>query len=104
MLKHIAQHGILGSMAEESAVSSSSSVTSDGELPEEYFAEYSSLVRPYQDKPLAKEDIPWKTKTNLTQMGSLRDTCRADTKEPWLWIALSILYHLACVLSDENAR
>ena len=35
MLKHIVQRGILGSMAEESIVSSSSSITSDGELSEE---------------------------------------------------------------------
>ena len=40
-------------MAEESVVYSSSSVTSDGELSEEDLAKYSSLVRPYQDKPLA---------------------------------------------------
>ena len=51
-----AQLGILGSMAEESAVFSSSSVTSDGELSEGDLAEYSSLVRPYQDEPLAGED------------------------------------------------
>ena len=36
-------------MAEESVVSSSSSVTSDGELSEEDLDEYSSHVRPYQD-------------------------------------------------------
>ena len=30
--------------------------TSDGELSEEELAEYSSLVRPYQDEPLAGED------------------------------------------------
>ena len=68
MLKHIVQRGILGSMAEESVVSSSSSVTSNGQLSEEDLAEYSSLVRPYQDKPLAREDT---TKTNSMQMGSL---------------------------------
>ena len=51
MLKHIVQRGTLGTMAEESVVSSSSSVTSDGELSEEDLAKYSSLVRPYQDKP-----------------------------------------------------
>ena len=55
MLKHIAQCGILGSKAEESIVSSSSSVTYNGELSEEELAEYSSLVRPYQDEPLAGE-------------------------------------------------
>ena len=43
-------------MAEESAVSSVSSVVSDRESSEEDDAEYSSLVRPYQDEPLAGED------------------------------------------------
>ena len=56
MLKHIAQRGILGSMNEGSVVFSSSSVTFNGELSEEDLAEYSSLVRPYQDEPLAGED------------------------------------------------
>ena len=31
--------------------------TSDGELSKEDLAEYSSLVRPYQDEPLAGKDI-----------------------------------------------
>ena len=43
-------------MAEGSAVSSVSSVFSDRESSEEDDAEYSSLVRPYQDKSLAAED------------------------------------------------
>ena len=43
-------------MAEESAVSSVSSVVSDRKLSEKNDAEYSSLVRPYQDEPLAGED------------------------------------------------
>ena len=43
-------------MAEGSAVSSVSSVVSDRESSEEDDAEYSSLVRPYQDEPLAGED------------------------------------------------
>ena len=86
MLKHIAQRGILGSMAEKSVVSSSSSVTSNGELSEEDPAEYLWLVRHYQDEPLAGEEIPRKTKTNSTLMGPLRESCRADTKEPWLQI------------------
>ena len=30
--------------------------------------------------------IPQTTKMNLTQMGSLRESCWTDTKEPWLWI------------------
>ena len=43
-------------MAEGSAVSSVSSVVSDRESSEEDDAEYSSLVRPFQDEPLAGED------------------------------------------------
>ena len=43
-------------MAEGSAVSSVSSVVSDRESSEEDDAEYSSLVSPYQDEPLAGED------------------------------------------------
>ena len=43
-------------MAEESAVSSISSTTSDRESSEEDISQYSSLVRPYQDEPLAVED------------------------------------------------
>ena len=43
MLKIIAQSGIWGSMAEDSVVFSSSSVTSNGELSVEDLAEYSSL-------------------------------------------------------------
>ena len=80
MLKHIAQRGILGSKAEESIVSSSSSVTYNGELSEEELAEYSSLVRPYQDEPLAGK-IPQKTKNSM-QMGSPRESCRTDTEAP----------------------
>ena len=55
--------------------------TSDGELSEGDHAEYSSLVRPYQDEPLAGK-IPRKTKTNSMQMGSLRESCGTYTKEP----------------------
>ena len=43
-------------MAEGSAVSSVSSVVSDRESSEEDDAEYSLLVRPFQDEPLAGED------------------------------------------------
>ena len=54
---------------------------SDGELCEEDLAEYSSLVRPYQDEPLTGKDTT-ETKTNSTQMGSLQESCGTDTKEP----------------------
>ena len=30
--------------------------------------------------------LPRKTQTNLTQMGSLRESCRADMNGLWLWI------------------
>ena len=43
-------------MAEGIAVSSVSSVVSERGSSEEDDAEYSSLVRPYQDEPLAGED------------------------------------------------
>ena len=43
-------------MAEGIAVSSISSVVSERGSSEEDDAEYSSLVRPYQDEPLAGED------------------------------------------------
>ena len=43
-------------MAEGSAVSSVSSVVLERASSEEDDAEYSSLNRPYQDKPLARED------------------------------------------------
>ena len=43
-------------MAEESTVSSSFSVASNGESSEEDIAEYLSLVRPYQDETLAGID------------------------------------------------
>ena len=53
--------------------------TSDGEMSEEDLAEYSSLIRPYQDELLAGEDT---MENDLTQMGSLQESCRTDTKEP----------------------
>ena len=82
MLKHIAQRGILGSMAEEALFRPLLLLyTSDGELSEEDLVKYLSLVRPYQYEPLARK-IPRKMKTNSMHMGSLRKSCRADTKEP----------------------
>ena len=50
------QHGIWGSVAEGSADLSVSSVDSDRGSSEEDNAEYSLLVRPYQDKPLAGKE------------------------------------------------
>ena len=73
MLKHIAQGGTLGSisMAEESVVSSSSSVTSNGELSEEVLQSIRRSSDPIKTNHDWPGKIPRKTKTNSTQMGSL---------------------------------
>ena len=104
MLKHIVQRGILGFMAEERVVSSSSSVTSDGELFEEDLAKYALLIRSYQDEPLAGKDIPRKTKTNSMQMALSRNPAGQIQNSRgcgFLVSALPILYCSVRVLSDE---
>ena len=81
--------------------------TSDGELSEEDLAEYSSLVRPYQDEPLAGED----TTENEDELdadglspGILRDRYeRAETSQChyYMWERLPLSY-LLCVSSFSS--
>ena len=76
MLKHIAQLGILSSMAEESVVSSSFSVI----YMKKILPSTRRLLDPIKTNHWPGK-IPRKMKTKSTQKGYLWEFCRIDTKE-----------------------